>query len=559
VDVQGHSLGYRAPARCTIGAVPTEPAPPAVPLYERPEVHDRRWFLLAVLCLSLVMVVMAVSGLNTALPRIQEDLGASPTVLQWILDAYALVFAGLLLMAGAIGDRFGRKGALLIGLVVFGAGSLISGLASSSAQVIVGRAVSGVGAALLMPATLSLITAIFPPDERTRAIAVWVGFAGAGGAIGPVVSGALLDHFWWGSAFLANLPVVAIAAVAIATFSPRSRDDAATPLDPRGAVLSLVGIAALLFGIIEGPERGWTDVVVLATFVVAVVFIVGFGLWERRAPHPMLPMSFFADRRFSVGSAVVMTTFGLLFGFFFSFTLYLQFARGYSPLDAGLAGLPSAVALVLVSSRSAGITERLGSGRAIALGFALIGIGMAVFTQIGVETPYLVLVLGMVCFSSGASMAMAPATGNIMSAVPPAKAGVGSAVNDTTRELGGALGIAVFGSIVNSAYRGGIDLGDLGLAAAQVHSAEQSIGAATGIGAQIGGEQGGAVLERAASAFTDAFNTGMIVSAAIAFAAAATVLRTLSASREHAAAAAAAAADPEVELRRPPGRSTATR
>jgi EmrB/QacA subfamily drug resistance transporter len=529
--------------------VPDEPAPTALPLYERPEVHDRRWFLLAVLCLSLVVVVMAVSGLNTALPRIQEDLGASATALQWILDAYALVFAGLLLMAGAIGDRFGRKGALLIGLVVFGAGALVSGLASSTAQVIVGRAVSGVGAALLMPATLSLIIAVFPPEERTRAIAVWVGFAGAGSAIGPVVSGALLDHFWWGSAFLANLPVVAIAVVAIAVFSPRSRDDAATPLDPRGAVLSLVGIAALLFGIIEGPERGWTDVVVLATFVLAVVFIVGFGLWERRAPHPMLPMSLFADRRFSVGSAVVMTTFALIFGFFFSFTLYLQFARGYSPLDAGLAGLPAAVALVLVSSRSAGIAERLGSGRAMALGFALIGIGMAIFSQIAVDTPFIVLVLGMVCFSSGASLAMAPATGNIMSAVPPAKAGVGSAVNDTTRELGGALGIAIFGSIVNSAYRNGVDLGDLGLPASQLHSAEKSIGAATSIGAQLGGERGGAVLERAATAFTDAFNTGMLVSAAIAIAFAAIVLRTLSASRERAAAAAAADSDLEVELR----------
>jgi len=529
--------------------VPNASATTAVALYERPEVHDRRWFILAVLCLSLVMVVMAVSGLNTALPRIQEDLGASATELQWIIDAYALVFAGLLLIAGAMGDRFGRKGALLIGLVVFGAGSLVSGLASSTSQVIAGRAVSGVGAALLMPATLSLIIAVFPPEERTRAIAVWVGFAGAGGAIGPVVSGVLLNHFWWGSVFLANLPVVAIAAVAVAIFSPRSRDDAATPLDARGAVLSLVGIAALLFGIIEGPERGWTDIVVLGTVVVAVVFIVGFVLWERRARHPMLPMSFFLDRRFSVGSAVVMTTFGLLFGFFFSFTLYLQFARGYSPLEAGLASLPSAVALVLVSSRSAGIAERLGSGRAMALGFVLIGIGMVIFTQVGLDTPFLVLVLGMVIFSSGAAVAMAPATGNIMSAVPPAKTGVGSAVNDTTRELGGALGIAIFGSIVNSAYRSGVDLGDLGLPAPLAHSAGQSIGAATGIGAQLGGEQGDAVLQRAASAFTDAFNTSMIVSAAIAFAAAAIVLRTLSASREGAAATAAAASDAELELR----------
>ena len=498
--------------------MPNQPASTAAPLYElyeRPEVHERRWFILAVLCLSLVMVVMAVSGLNTALPRIQEDLGASATELQWIIDAYALVFAGLLLIAGAMGDRFGRKGALLIGLAVFGAGSLVSGLASSTSQVIAGRAVSGVGAALLMPATLSLIIAVFPPEERTRAIAVWVGFAGAGGAIGPVVSGVLLNHFWWGSVFLANLPVVALAAVAVAVVSPRSRDDAATPLDARGAVLSLVG----------------------------------FVLWERRAPHPMLPMSFFLDRRFSVGSAVVMTTFGLLFGFFFSFTLYLQFARGYSPLEAGLSSLPSAVALVLVSSRSAGIAERLGSGRAMALGFVLIGIGMVIFTQVGLDTPFLVLVLGMVIFSSGAAVAMAPATGNIMSAVPPAKTGVGSAVNDTTRELGGALGIAIFGSIVNSAYRGGVDLGDLGLPAPLVHSAEQSIGAATGIGAQLGGGKGGTVLERAASAFTDAFNTSMIVSAAIAFVAAAVVLRTLSASREGAAVAAVAASDAELELR----------
>jgi MFS transporter, DHA2 family, multidrug resistance protein len=543
VEFQGHSLGYRRDGRCSIETVPNEPAPIAVPLYERPEVHDRRWFLLAVLCLSLVMVVMAVSGLNTALPRIQEDLGASPTVLQWILDAYALVFAGLLLVAGAIGDRFGRKGALLVGLVIFGAGSLISGVAGSTSQIIGGRAVSGLGAALLMPATLSLITAVFPPEERTRAIAVWVGFAGAGGAIGPIVSGALLDHFWWGSAFLANLPVVAIAAVAIAIFSPRSRDDAATPLDPPGAVLSLVGIAALLFGIIEGPERGWTDVVVLASFVAAIVFIVWFCRWERRASHPMLPMSFFADRRFSVGSAVVMTTFGLLFGFFFSYTLYLQFARGYSPLEAGLAGLPSAVALIVVSSRSAGIAERLGSGRAMALGFVFIGIGMAIFTQVSVHTPFLVLVLGMVCFSSGASMAMAPATGNILSAVPPAKAGVGSAVNDTTREFGGALGIAIFGSIVNSAYRSNIDLGDLGLPAGQLHSAEKSIGAATSIGSQLGGEQGATLLGRAGNAFTDAFNTGMVVSVAIALASAAVVLRTLSASREKAAAVAAASRD----------------
>ena len=313
-----------------------------LPLHAQPEVHERRWFLLGVLCLSLVMVVMAVSSLNVAIPTIQRELGASATTLQWIVDAYALVFAGLLLTAGALGDRFGRRKALLGGLAVFGVGALVSGLAGSASLIIVGRGIQGVGAAFVMPATLSLITAIFPPDERQRAIAIWVGFAGAGGAIGPIVSGALLEQFWWGSAFLVNIPVIIVTAVAVAMYSPESRDDAATPLDPRGALLSLTGLGALLFAIIEGPERGWTDPFVVTTFVAAAALITLFVLWERIAEHPMLPLKFFADRRFSVGSAVVTTSFFVMFGFFFLFSLYLQFARGYSPLEAGLATLPFA-------------------------------------------------------------------------------------------------------------------------------------------------------------------------------------------------------------------------
>jgi len=524
------------PALDPVAVIPDDTAASDIPLHAQPHVYERRWFLLGVLCLSLVMVVMAVSGLNVALPTLQAELGASATVLQWIVDSYALVFAGLLLAAGALGDRFGRKGALLVGLAVFAAGALISGLAGSADIVIVGRAVQGAGAALVMPATLSLITAVFAPEERRRAIAIWVGFAGAGGAIGPIVSGALLERFWWGSAFLINLPVVALVAVAVAVFSPRSRDDAATPLDPRGALLSLVGLGALLFAIIEGPERGWTDAIVVASFVVAAVFVVTFVRWERVAAHPMLPLTLFSDRRFSVGSAVITTAFAVMFGFFFLFSLYLQFARGYSPLDAGLATLPFAVTIVLVSPRSAGLAERLGSGRTIAFGFALIGAGMAVLTRIGVETPYLVLVAAMVLLAAGAAVAMAPATGNIMSAVPLAKAGVGSAVNDTTRELGGALGIAIFGSIVNSAYRSGIDLGGLGLPPQVAGAAEQSVGAASGVAAQVGGEQGAAILERAASAFTDAFNLTTAISVVIVIAAAVVVLGTLSNSKERAAA-----------------------
>ena len=435
------------------------------------------------LCLSLIMVVMAVSSLNVAMPTLQTELDTSATMLQWIVDSYALVFAGLLLTAGALGDRFGRKGALLFGLGVFALGSLISGLAGSAELVIVGRAVQGAGAAFVMPATLSLITAVFPPEERQRAIAIWVGFAGAGGALGPIVSGALLEEFWWGSAFLVNIPIVALTAVAIAVYSPRSQDDEATPLDPRGALLSLVGMTGLLFGIIEGPERGWTSPIVLATFVITAAVIVAFVRWERVAPHPMLPVSYFSDRRFSVGSATVTVSFFVMFGFFFLFSLYLQFARGYSPLDAGLATLPFAVAFVIVSPRSATLAERIGSGRTIAYGFAVVGARHgadgADQRRHAVPRPRR---RRWCCSPSGMAIVAAPATSGIMNAVPMSKAGVGSAVNDTTRELGGALGIAVFGSIVNSAYRANIDLGGLGLSPSEVAEAEESIGGAAADG-----------------------------------------------------------------------------
>src|SRR5262245_50383825 len=277
-------------------------AAPARALYEVPEIRSRRWFLLGIMCLSLVVVVMSVSGLVTAIPTMQQELGASASQIQWVLDAYAVVFAGSLLTAGALGDRFGRKRALLSGLVVFGAGALFAGLASSATQVIAGRAVMGIGAGLVMPATLSIITTIFPPEERTRAIAVWAGFAGAGGALGPIVSGALLERYWWGSAVLVNLPLVALTFVALWIFAPESRDETKTPLDPIGAVLSLAGLGALVFAIIQGGEDGWGATQVLGASAIAVVTLAAFVQWERRSDHPMLPLALFRDRRLSIGS-----------------------------------------------------------------------------------------------------------------------------------------------------------------------------------------------------------------------------------------------------------------
>ena len=495
---------------------------PARPLHEDPTIHQRRWFLLATLCLSLVLVVMSVSGLVTAIPTMQQELNASASQVQWIVDAYAVVFAGTLLTAGALGDRFGRRRALLFGLLVFGFGAIVAGVASGASQVIAGRAVMGIGAAFVMPATLSIITAIFPPEERTRAIAIWAGFAGAGGALGPIVSGALLESYWWGAAVLVNLPVVAVTVLAIALYAPESRDDTKTPLDPVGAVLSLVGLSALVFAIIQGGEEGWTTTPVLGAFVVAVVALVGFVEWERRSKHPMLPIPFFADKRFSRGSVVITLTFFVMFGFFFLATQYLQFSRGYSPLEAGLATLPLPIMFVAFSPRSAVLSERFGAPRVMATGLFVVAAAFALLSFLEPGTAYWVVALAFGVLGAGMGMTAAPATGEIMSAVPLSKAGVGSAVNDTTRELGGALGIAILGSIANSAYRAGIDLSGLGLAGGARVQAEDSVGAAAGVASAA--PSGGEVQARAADAFANAFNLAMAVSVGIVLVTAVVVL-----------------------------------
>lgn len=495
-----------------------------IPLHEDPGVHARRWVLLGTMCLSLVLVVMSVSALNVAAPRLQQELGTTASELHWIIDSYALVFAGLLLSAGALGDRFGRKGALLAGLGVFAVGLVVAGLGDNAGQVITGRAIMGVGSAFVMPATLSLITAVFPPEERGRAIAVWAGFAGAGGAIGPVVAGALLESFWWGSAVLVNLPVVAIAAIAVARLAPRSRDTHGTPLDIVGSVLALLGMVTLLYGIIESAERGWTDGLVLGSFAAAGLLIAGFLAWEGRTDHPMLPLELFRDRRFSVASMVITLTFFAMFGFFFLSSLYLQYVLGYSPLEAGLAGLPMAGAMILVAPRSAALTDRYGGPAVMVGGFMLMALALGLFTQVTTGTPYPVAAVGFMLLGSGLAATAAPATGMLMASVPLDKAGVGSAVNDTTREFGGALGIAVLGTLVGSAYRSSFDPGASGVPADAAADARESIGAAWHIAPGLQG--GEALLAEAQQAFVDAFRLTNGVALGVAVAAGALVWAT---------------------------------
>lgn len=501
-------------------------SPPATlddtPLHEQPEIHGRRWFLLGVMCLSLVLVVMSVSGLNTALPTMQRDLDASASELQWIVDAYAVLFAGLLLTAGALGDRFGRKRALIGGLGVFALSAFLGGIANSATQVIASRALMGIGAAFIMPATLSIITSVFPPHERPRAIAIWAGFAGAGGSIGPIVTGGLLEGFWWGSTLLVNVPIAIGVAAAVWAFAPASRDDTHTPLDPGGAVLSLVGLSALIFGIIEGPVHGWTSAQVMAAFATAVTALGLFVWWEQRSEHPMLPLELFRDRRFSTGSVAITTSFFVMFGFFFLMTQYLQFGRDYSPLEAGLASLPLALTFLVASPRSAVLAQRYGASRVMAVGLAIVAAGFGLLTTLSVDTPYVTIAAAFAILGAGMSITAAPATSEIMSSVPLSKAGVGSAVNDTTRELGGALGIALLGSVANSAYRSSIDVAGLDLPAGAANAASESIGAASAVAGSLA--DGQALVNRAASAFTDAFTTANGVAVGIALAAAAGVL-----------------------------------
>jgi MFS transporter, DHA2 family, multidrug resistance protein len=497
-------------------------APPEIPLHEQPAIHAKRWFLLGVMNLSLVLVVMSVSGLNTALPTMQRALDASAPQLQWIVDAYAVLFAGLLLTAGAIGDRFGRRRALLGGLTVFTLGALFGGLASNASQLIAARAVMGVGAAFIMPATLSIITSIFPPHERARAIAVWAGFAGAGASIGPIVTGGLLEGFWWGSTFLINVPIAVLTILAVWVFAPDSRDDARTPLDPVGASLSVVGLSSLIYAIIQGPEDGWTSGVIVAAFAVAIAALSAFLWWERRSEHPMLPLGLFRDRRFATGSGVITLAFFVMFGFFFLMTQYLQFGKNYSPLAAGAASLPLAMMFVIFSPRSAALAERYGAARVMTVGLVIVASGFLVLTSVSVSTPYLLIGGAFALLGIGMSFTAAPATSEIMASVPLSKAGVGSAVNDTTRELGGALGIALLGSIANTAYRDNIDLRGVQVPAAVRAAAEESIGGARVVAAHVPG--GDVVVARAASAFTDAFRLTNVVAVAIVLAAAAAVV-----------------------------------
>lgn len=418
--------------------------------------YQRRWLILAVLCLSLVMVVMGNISLNIAIPTLTDDLHASFSQLQWMVDAYSLLFAGLLLPAGALADRFGRKGALQGGLAVFGLGSLYASFATHAWQVIAARGLMGISAAFVMPGTLSILASVFPPRERPQAIALWAGVAGASVTVGMLWSGLLLDHFWWGSVFLTNVPIVLVALTLGYFLLPTSRDPEQAPLDKPGALLSVAALTAFLYGIIEAPEIGWADPQTLIALLLSAVLVAAFILWERRAAEPMLNLSYFSDRRFTIGCVSISTAFFALFGCYFLLTQYLQLVKGFDPLIAGLYALSAGVTNMVCSPVSARLVQRVGYRPVLVSGLLFVAAGMATLAYLSLTSPGWVVVLGMGLLGIGVGLTTPPSTGAIISSLPLGKAGVGSAVNDTTRELGGAIGIAVLGSLLASRFRSAV-------------------------------------------------------------------------------------------------------
>jgi EmrB/QacA subfamily drug resistance transporter len=479
----------------------------------------RRWWTLVVLCGSLLIIGLDNTILNVALPTLDRDLDAGASQLQWIVDSYMLVFAAVLLMAGALGDRFGRKRALTFGLVVFGLGSGLSALAGSAEMLIATRALMGIGGAFIMPSTLSILTATFPAEERGKAFGIWTAVAGLGIVIGPVTGGWLLERGDWSLIFLVNLPVVVAALAAGRWLVPESRDPATPRLDLAGFVLSGAGLATLVWAIIEAPSRGWGDGLILAAFAGAAAILAAFVAWELRSTHPMLDVRLFRNRRFSAASGSITIAFFALFGAMFFLTQYLQLVLGYSALESGVRLMPVAIGLVLGSGLSARLVTVAGTKRVVAAGLALVAAGLALLAGADVASGYGLIAAVLGVLGLGMGLTMAPATESVMNAVPLDKASVGSAINDATRTTGGALGVAVLGSLVSSGYRAGMD------GASDV--ARESLAGALAVAQQVGGAPGQQLAATAQQAFVDGMHTAVIVAAAVAAAGSLLVLLAL--------------------------------
>jgi EmrB/QacA subfamily drug resistance transporter len=492
-----------SPARPRVSR--TSPAPPSRPVSHRA--------VTGVVCLALAAVVSAMASLNVALPDIARATHASGTQLEWVIDAYSLVFAALLLPAGALGDRYGRRLALIIGLGVFGLGSAVAMTASSATELICLRAVLGLGAALVMPATLSTITGTFSDQERTRAVGVWAGVAGGSAVLGLLTTGLLLQVWSWQSVFALNVVLAVLAVAGTLRFVPESADQQAPPIDVGGAVLAVIGLSTVVYSVIEAPVAGWLSARTVAGLAVGALVLVWFARWELRTAHPLLDPRLFGNRRLSAASASILIQFFAFFGFIFLALQYLQGVRGDSPLTAAVSMVPMAAALMPTARTTPLLVRRFGARAVCVTGLVLVAIALTVLAQLGRDSSYWLLLAGLVPLGAGMGAAMTPATSAITEALPPSQQGVGSALNDLSREVGGALGIAVIGSILTATYRSRLHL--TGVPTAVADKARDSFAVAVHLGGPVG--------DQARTAFVAGMHVALLGAAAAALAAAVTV------------------------------------
>jgi EmrB/QacA subfamily drug resistance transporter len=481
-------------------------------------IYRRRWAILGVLIISLIAIVLDNTVLNVALKTIAEPkvgLGASQSQLEWGINSYTLVFAGLLFTFGVIGDRIGRKRMLMIGMAAFGIFSLLTAYSKSPDQLIFARAAMGLGAAAVMPQTLSIISNVFDPRERARAIGIWATAVGIGVAIGPIVGGLLLAHFWWGSVFLINVPLTAVGVLAILLLVPESKNPNPGKIDYLGVLLSIVGLVLVVYGIIQGGEKGtWIHWDVLGATVAGLVVLAAFVWWETRLSHPSLDVKLFRDPRLSSAVGALGLVFFGMMGALFFLSFYLQSVRGYTPLDAGLLTLPFAAGQMLMAPRSAKLVRRFGTKAVAAAGLITVTVALAGYQLLGVSTP--IWVLGVIFFVQGAGMGsvMPPATEAVMSVVPRERAGSGSALTNTARQVFGALGVALLGSILAQVYRGQLNPHLTALPAGARDAAAGSITATQTVASKLGGA--GLRLDSFAdAAFVHAMHVTTVISAVI--------------------------------------------